>query len=139
MSVGTVRDVMTTALALVGPESSVGEVARLMREQDIGTVLVADDLGTTGLVTDRDLAVRILAEGLGPDTPVRSAMTSQPVCLHPDDPVEAASETMRVNAIRRIPVVQDGRVVGVVSLGDLARVHAPRSVLGEISAAEPNH
>ena len=138
MGEARVRDVMTTAPVMVRPEQSVGEVAGLMREQNIGAVLVADD-HTAGLVTDRDLVVRVLADRGGPDTEVRAAISSNPVCLRPDDPLETATETMRAHSVRRLPVVEDGRAVGIVSLGDLAQTHAPDSVLGAISGAEPNH
>lgn len=139
MSNVLVQDVMTTAPVLVGPERTVGEVAELMREQDIGVVLVADGAGTTGLVTDRDMVVRVLAAGRGPDADVRSAITPQPVCVRPEDSVDAAAQIMREHAVRRLPVVKDGRAVGVVSLGDLAQTDAPESVLGSISSAEPNN
>jgi len=139
MSSQLVRDVMTTSPVLVRPDQTVGEVAKLMREQDIGAVLVTDNAGTTGLVTDRDIVVRVLAEDGGPDTEVSAAATPAPLALRPEDPVEAAVETMRAHAVRRVPVVQDGQAVGIVSLGDLAQTRDPDSVLGAISSAEPTH
>lgn len=139
MSSQLVRDVMTTSPVLVRPDQTVGEVAKLMREKDIGAVLVTDNAGTTGLVTDRDIVVRVLADDRGPDTEVSAAATPAPLALRPEDPVESAVETMRAHAVRRVPVVQDGQAVGIVSLGDLAQNRDPDSVLGAISSAEPTH
>jgi CBS domain-containing protein len=138
MSGRRIKDVMTADPVVVPSTAPVGTVAALMREHDIGAVLVADET-TTGLVTDRDLVVRVLAEDDGPDTAVGAALTPSPLCLRPEDSVEAAIETMRMHAVRRIPVVEDGRPVGIVSLGDLAEDRDPDSVLGSISAAGPNH
>jgi CBS domain-containing protein len=133
-----ILDVMTTMPVQVKPTSSVGEVAKLMREQDIGAVVVADGDHLTGIVTDRDLVVRVLADERGASTQVGAAASGHPVCLSPQDDVEEAIETMRTNAVRRVPVVENGHVVGIVSLGDLAALRDPDSVLGEISAAAPN-
>lgn len=133
-----IKDVMTADPVVVRATATVGEVAELMRDHDIGTVLIADET-TTGLVTDRDLVVRILAANGGPQTEVREAATPAPLCLRPEDSVQAAIETMRLHAVRRIPVVEDGRPVGIVSIGDLAEDRDPRSLLGAISAAGPNH
>jgi CBS domain-containing protein len=133
-----IKDVMTAHPIVVPGTATVGEVAELMRDHDIGTVLIADET-TTGLVTDRDLVVRILAADGGPQTEVREAVTPAPLCLRPEDSVQAAIETMRLHAVRRIPVVEDGRPVGIVSIGDLAEDRDPRSLLGAISAAGPNH
>ena len=80
-----------------------------------------------------------LADDRGPDTEVGVAATPAPLALRPEDPVEAAVETMRAHAVRRVPVVQDGQAVGIVSLGDLAQTRDPDSVLGAISSAEPTH
>jgi len=138
MSGQRIKDVMTADPVVVPATAPVGKVAALMREHDIGTVLVADE-NTTGLVTDRDLVVRVLAEDGGPDTAVGVALTVAPLCLRPEDSVQAAIETMRLHAVRRIPVVEDGRPVGIVSIGDLAEDRDPDSLLGSISAAGPNN
>jgi CBS domain-containing protein len=135
MSHQTIRDVMTIAPVQVHPSASIAQVAELMREQGIGAVLVTDGGDAPGLVTDRDLVIRALAAHKGPDTEVREAVTAETVSVGPEDDVESAVETMRSRAIRRLPVVENGQPVGIVSLGDLAELRDPRSVLGAISAA----
>ena len=134
-----IGDVMTTAPVQVRPTSSVGEVAKIMREQDISSVVVADGDQVTGIVTDRDLVVRVLADERGAATMVGAAASGHPLCLSPQDDVDSAIRVMQTNAVRRVPVVENGHVVGIVSLGDLAALRDPDSVLGKISAAAPNN
>ncbi|MEV5376624.1 catalase [Streptomyces nondiastaticus] len=95
--------------------------------------------GPRGLVTDRDLVVRVLAEGgdVGERT-VHQACSEELVSVGPDDAAEDAVRLMRRRTVRRLPVVEDGRAVGIVSLGDLAAESDPGSALGEISTAAPN-
>jgi CBS domain-containing protein len=132
-----VGDVMTTMPIRVDPETSVGEVAALMREQDIGDVLVMEGERLLGIVTDRDIVVRVLADQQGPATAVRAACTLDVVVVGRGDSIDKAVRLMRENKLRRLPVVADERVVGVVTLGDLAQVREPESALGQISAADP--
>jgi len=139
MSTDRVIDVMSLAPVKVKPTDSVAKVAALMREKDIGAVLVDGGGDMTGVVTDRDLVVRVMADAGSPSTMVSAACTMHPLCLRPDDDVDTALETMRTHAVRRVPVVDNGVAVGVVSLGDLARLRDPESVLGRISTAAPNH
>ena len=139
MSTERIVDVMSLAPVTVKPTDSVAEVAAVMRERDIGAVLVDGGGDMTGVVTDRDLVVRVLADGGSPATMVSAVCTMHPLCLHPEDDVDAALETMREHAVRRVPVVDHGVAVGVISLGDLARLRDPESVLGRISTAAPNH
>ncbi|WP_031074059.1 CBS domain-containing protein [Streptomyces sp. NRRL S-118] len=134
-----VRQVMTPGVAAVRPGASLVEAAQLMRSQDIGDVIVADGDRIIGMVTDRDIAVRAVADGVDPLTvDAQSVCTPDPVCVTPDDEVAAAVELMRRHAIRRLPVVEDGRPLGMVSIGDVAVAMDPGSVLADISAAEPN-
>jgi CBS domain-containing protein len=110
-----------------------------MRDSDIGSLLVMKDGSLCGIVTDRDLVVRLLAEGKDPEqTSVGEICSGDVSKLSPDNSIENAVELMRKKAIRRIPVLEDGRPVGIVSLGDLAMEMDRRSVLGNVSAAEPN-
>lgn len=139
MSSQKVREVMTTMPIQVRPATTVGDVAKLMREQDIGSVLVADDNGVVGVVTDRDLVVRVLADDRGPAVQVGAAATGRPCCVGPADDTDAVREMMRANAVRRVPVVENGVAVGIVSLGDLAQTQDQDSLLGDVSAAEPNN
>jgi CBS domain-containing protein len=133
-----VRDIMTCNPVAVGPETPVREVAARMRDEDIGAVLVCAGDRLRGLVTDRDLTVRILAEGgdVGART-VAEACSSELVTVAPDDDVDRAVQLMRGKALRRLPVVDDGRVVGIVALGDVTLEYDPESTLGQISAAGP--
>lgn len=137
----TVRDVMTAAPIEVSPRALVSDVARRMRGEDIGAVVVTEDGHLPGLVTDRDLTVRVIVEGRDlSNSRVRDACSDEIVSVAPDDQVDRAVHLMRAKAIRRIPVVDPDRdcVVGIVSLGDLAVERDRDSALGDISAAEPN-
>jgi CBS domain-containing protein len=135
----TVRDVMTERPASVSSSDRIAEAARAMRDGDIGDVLVVDDGQVIGIVTDRDIVVRVLAQDRDPSrTTVGEICSRDILTLAPDDAVETAIATMREHAVRRLPVVEDGQPVGIVSLGDLALERDPRSVLGEISGARAN-
>jgi CBS domain-containing protein len=134
-----VRDIMTSAPVTVEPQTSVTQVARLMRDEDIGAVLVAEGDDLRGLVSDRDLVVRALAEGGDPDeTTVAGVCSGDLYTITPDEDLDQAVRLMREHAVRRVPVVDHGRPVGIVSLGDLAMERDPGSALGDISAARPN-
>lgn len=134
-----VREVMTAAPVTVGPQTSVAEVARVMRDEGIGAVLVAEGDELRGLVTDRDLAVRIVArEGDIADYSVADACSDELITVALDDDLDRAVSLMRQHAVRRLPVVEDGLPVGIVSLGDLAVEHESDSALADISAADPN-
>jgi CBS domain-containing protein len=134
-----VRDVMTPAPVMVDPLAPVEQVARVMRDQDLGMVLVADTEQVFGLVTDRDLVVRGLASGVDVRrADITTLCSAQLIAIDADEDAEAAGELMRTHAVRRLPVVQDGAAVGVVTLGDLAASLEPGSALGEISSAPPS-
>ncbi|MFF7857288.1 CBS domain-containing protein [Streptomyces sp. NPDC007904] len=134
-----VRDIMTSAPVSVGPHTSVAEVARIMRDRDLGAVLVTEDDRLRGLVTDRDLVVRSVSQGGDPEeTTVAGACSEDLVTVRPDDDLDQAVRLMREHAVRRVPVVEDGNPVGIVSLGDAAMERDPESALGDISVAKPN-
>ncbi|MFH8798547.1 CBS domain-containing protein [Streptomyces sp. NPDC017936] len=134
-----VRDIMTATPVTVEPQASVQDVAKIMRDEDIGAVLVTDDERLRGLVSDRDLVVRTLAEGEDPErTTVAGACSDDLVTVGPDDELDLVIRVMREHAVRRVPVVEEGRPVGIVSLGDLAIERDPDSALGDISAAKGN-
>ncbi|HEY3872752.1 MAG TPA: CBS domain-containing protein [Actinocrinis sp.] len=134
----TVRDVMTRAPITVAPTASAGQVAELMRDADVGVVLVTDGLELKGLITDRDLVVRVLARGRGPLDEIGGACSSELTFVSPEDDVATAIDLMRTRAIRRLPVLEDGQPVGIVSIGDLAVSLGGGSVLGDISEAPSN-
>ncbi|MFF3518812.1 CBS domain-containing protein [Streptomyces sp. NPDC004393] len=134
-----VRDIMTSAPVTVEPQASVANVARLMRDQNIGAVLVTEKDHLRGLVSDRDLVVRALAQGMDPEqTTVADACSDDVFTISPDDDLDRAIELMREHSVRRLPVVEGDHLVGIVSLGDMAIERDPGSALGDISAAEPN-
>lgn len=136
----SIRDVMTTQPVVLGPEASISEAARRMKDSDIGNVLVAYEDGTLGLVTDRDIVVRGLAEGR-PDArlaDIASGSGGGLVALRPDETVDEALRLMRGRAIRRLPVVEDGKPIGIVSIGDLAARHVDPGVFADIAEALPN-
>ncbi|MFI8848785.1 CBS domain-containing protein [Streptomyces sp. NPDC053499] len=134
-----VRDIMTAAPVAVGTLTGVGEVAQRMRDEDIGAVLVTERDELRGLVTDRDLTVRVLAEGRDPlHTTVREVCSPRLVTVSPDDGAADAVVLMRRHSLRRLPVVEEGEAVGMVALGDLAVDRDPDSALSEISAATAN-
>lgn len=134
----TVQDVMTTDLITCPTTATIADAARLMRDHDIGDVLVTSDDGRlTGIVTDRDLVVRCLAEGLSGDAPVASACTTGLTTIGTNASIEDAARLMSDLSLRRLPVVEVDRTVGIVTLGDLAVERDPNSALGEISAAQP--
>jgi CBS domain-containing protein len=135
----TVRDVMTPNPITVPTPATAWDAARLMKEQGIGDVLVVEGDRLAGIVTDRDLVVRVMAEGREPvATPVGEIASDEIKSVSPDDPVDLAVGLMREAALRRLPVTQNGYVVGVVSIGDLAVEREPGSALADISAAPPN-
>ncbi len=136
-----VREVMTPDPVTVATTASLQHAAELMRDRGIGDVLVVDEGGSLfGILTDRDIVVGGIAEGADPaTTSVDQVCSHDPVTLAPDDAVVEAARLMSDRAIRRLPVVDNGSLVGIVSLGDLAQDRDPGSVLGEISEAPPNN
>jgi CBS domain-containing protein len=136
----TIREAMTPNPTTVEAGTTLMEAARAMRQHGVGDVIVTDDQGQIwGILTDRDIAVRAVAEGMDP-----TAVTVREICsreisvLEPMNTVEDAVHIMRERAVRRLPVVEGGHAVGVVSLGDLALEHDMASTLAHISAAPPN-
>ena len=136
-----ISDVMTADPVAMTNDATLADAAVAMRDRDIGDVVVTKSDGTVcGVVTDRDIVVRAVAEGTDP-----SAKTLEDVCSHdvvtigPDEPIGAAVKAMEKHAIRRLPVMDNGTLVGIVSIGDLAVKRDPESALGEISSAPPNN
>ena len=135
----TVREVMTQDPVILKAETPLVEAARKMRDDDIGDVLVLKDGKLCGIVTDRDITIRATAEGKDPNAVRLGDVCSQDlVTIAADHPISEAVNLMRTHALRRLPVVDGGRPVGIVSLGDLAVERDPKSVLASISAADPN-
>jgi CBS domain-containing protein len=117
-----VKDVMHAGAETVRPGDSVKRAASLMQAADVGPLPVCDGDRLVGIITDRDITVRTVAAGRDPaTTPVRDAMTATIIAVRADQDVDDAIDLMREHAIRRLPVVDDGRLVGMVALADLAR------------------
>jgi CBS domain-containing protein len=135
----TVRDLLKGDPVTVEASATVEDAAKLMAENDIGNVLIAEDGEVKGIVTDRDIVVRVLAKGDGPDASVGDAATSDVETISADTSIDDAILKMEQANIRRLPVVEDGKPVGVITLGDLAQERDKDSALADISAASPNN
>jgi len=134
-----VGEIMSIRVVALSVEDTVREAARQMRERNVGAVLVHQQGQLCGIVTDRDLVVRCLArDGDCDETPLHEVCSSEVFALHPDDDVDHAVNLMREKKVRRVPVVKNGKPVGILSLGDLAVERDPYSALGTISRASPN-
>jgi CBS domain-containing protein len=135
----TVEEIMTRDPRTVNAGDAIVEAARVMRDSDIGDVVVMEDGQVGGIVTDRDIVVRGIAEGRDPDsTTVGEVCTTGIETIDPGSSVDDALRLMREHDIRRLPVVKNGRPVGIISLGDLAVEREPESTLADISAASPD-
>jgi CBS domain-containing protein len=135
-----VRQVMTALPETVTPETTIKDAARIMADGAIGDVIVVE-AGTervVGIVTDRDLAVRALANGMGPSTEVGEICSGDVVAVPPSATVRGALNLMKDLNVRRLPVVEDDRAIGVVSLGDLSNEAGAGAALADISAASPD-
>ena len=129
-----VRDVMTPGPIGVDYYQSIGEAARTMRDWGVGAVLVVRDGSLHGLVTDRDLVMRAVAEARGADEPVGPLSSADLIGVDADTDMREAMRLMREHAVRRLPVLEDGQVTGIVSLGDLAIQDEPALVFAQLSA-----
>lgn len=135
-----VREAMIPKPRSMPSTASLQTAAAAMRDDDIGDVIVTGDGDQVrGIVTDRDIVVRAVADGLDPaQVSLGDIRSSGLVTVGPDDTLEDAARLMREGAVRRVPVVEGGRAVGIVSIGDLAIEKDTRSALADISAAPPN-
>ena len=133
-----VRDVMTPGPIGVDYYQSIGDAARTMRDWGVGAVLVVHEQSLRGLVTDRDLVVRAVAESRTPDEPVGPLSSGDLIRVNAEDDAAVAARLMREHAVRRLPVIENGQVAGIVSIGDLALQDDPASVLSLVSQAHPS-
>ena len=115
-----IRDVMMTNPRTLSPEDSIQNAARIMRDEDTGAVPVVDGGRPVGMLTDRDIVIRAVADGGQLNRPVRDIVTTGVVSVTPDMSTREANELMSEHQVRRLPVVEGDRLVGIVSLGDLA-------------------
>jgi len=117
-----ISDCMTRDVRVADPAQTIREAARMMAELDTGILPVGENDRMIGMITDRDIALRAVAEGKGPDTPVREAMSPEIRYCYEDDDVEDVLRNMAQIQVRRLPVVDaDKRLVGIVSIGDLSK------------------
>lgn len=124
-----VNAAMTTGVRVVGPSQTIREAAQLMSDEDIGSLPVGENDRLIGMITDRDVAVRAVAQGLGPETPIRVVMSKEVLYCFEDEELEDAAQNMGAVQVRRLPVLsRDKRLVGVLSIGDLSRQHDPHHV-----------
>jgi CBS domain-containing protein len=115
------REIMTAGVVTAAPEASVVSVARQMRDSRVGSVVIVDPGGSpVAMVTDRDLAVRVLAEDVPPEAPVGEYASRPLVCGEPEMELDEAAALMVQHRVRRLPVVDDGRLAGIVTLDDIA-------------------
>jgi CBS domain-containing protein len=136
----TIREVMTADPRTVAPDDTVAEAAQQMRDGDVGAIIVADQGTVAGILTDRDIVVRVVADGKDPSSvTVGDVATRDVVTLTVDQTVEDAIRVLREQNVRRVPVVQDGRPAGIVSIGDLAIERDPDSALADISSEPANN
>lgn len=132
-----VREVMTARPVGLPATAPLTQAAKTMEEQNVGDVLVLSDTGVQGIVTDRDIVVRALAKGRNPETTEVADIASEVLAtVQASEPVERATQVMREKSVRRLPVYEGDEVVGVVSIGDLARAQDPDSALAGISKAQ---
>jgi CBS domain-containing protein len=136
----SIREVMTADPQTVSSDATLEEAAREMQSDDIGAVLVTDNGDVAGILTDRDIVVRAVAEGRDPSsTRVADVATRDVKTLTPDSSIDDAIKLVREQNVRRIPVVEDGRPAGIVSIGDLAIERDTDSALADISSEPPNN
>jgi CBS domain-containing protein len=136
-----IAEVMTPDPVAMTDDATLHAAAIAMRDRDIGDVVVTKPDGDVcGIITDRDIVVRAIAEGVDPfSATLKDVCSEDLVTVRPDDAIATAVRTMEEHAIRRLPVMDNGTLVGIVSIGDLAVERDPDSALGEISAAPPNN
>ena len=126
-----IRDVMTPNPRTVSPQDSIQNAARIMRDEDTGVVPVVDNGKPVGVITDRDIVVRAVAEGGQLNRAVRDIVTNELVAATPDMSVQEATELMSAHQVRRLPVVENNRLVGIVSIGDIAVKEGRDSRVGD--------
>ena len=117
----SIREAMTADPTTVEPSTSAQEAARIMKSEDVGSLPIVEDR-LVGVITDRDLAIRVLAEGAAADTPVGEIASRDLVTIDPEQSLEEAARLMAEHQIRRLPVVEeDGKLVGILAQADVAQ------------------
>jgi CBS domain-containing protein len=120
----TLRDIMTTDVTYSNPQDPVMQAAQKMKQLNVGSIPVCDaNQNVIGMITDRDICLRCVADNLPNSTPVQQVMSQNVVTASPDMTVDKAAHLMSERQIRRLPVVENGKMVGIVAIGDLATRH----------------
>lgn len=132
------KDLMSRDVKVVGPDVTIADAAKMMRDGDFGMLPVSENDRMIGTISDRDIAIRAVAEGKGADTKVRDVMSEGIAWAYEDDSVEKAAKLMSERQVRRLPVVdRDKRLIGIVALGDFAversQIEPAAQALSEIS------
>jgi len=134
-----IKDIMTSSPITLTADRPVIDAATAMKENNIGDVIVMTEGKMCGVVTDRDIVVRVIAQGREPQTTKLGDVCSRDVAsVGPDDDVDRVIDLVRKRSVRRVPVVDGGKPVGIVSIGDLAMERDQTSALADVSAAAPN-
>ena len=121
-----IKEAMSDDVRISSPNQTIREAAKMMAEIDAGVLPVGDNDRLVGMITDRDIAIRAVAAGKGPDTPVRDVMSKEVNYCFEDDDIDDVAQNMADIKLRRLPVLnRDKRLVGIVSLGDIAMVDGP--------------
>jgi CBS domain-containing protein len=119
----SIKEVMTRDVRACEPNATVAEAAKVMAQEDVGPVPIVEDGRLVGIVTDRDIAVRVVAEGRDPNaTTVREIASTELVTVSPDDDLDEALNLLAKSQVRRLPVVEGDRLVGIVAQADIARL-----------------
>src|SRR5690349_21705588 len=135
-----VRDIMTAEVIVASPDDDLMRAAQLMESNDFGSLPIGDNGRLVGMLTDRDITIRGIARGLGPDAKVRDVMTTDIECVRDTDSVAEAASRMEDLQIRRLPVVNDeDKLVGIVSLGDLAQTEPDDAGDALQGISQPSH
>ncbi|WP_433697344.1 CBS domain-containing protein [Nocardiopsis sp. CA-288880] len=135
----SIAEVMSETVHTVAPETTLREAARIMRDEDVGDVVVTDSGRIRGVLTDRDIVVRCVADEGDPDrVTVGQVCSAEVVTVPRQSSLRDAVHAMRTSSVRRLPVVDGPEVVGIVTMGDLARTIDEDSALADVSAAPPN-
>ena len=136
-----VNSCMSTEVRLASPGQPIRDAARMMKEIDAGILPVGDNDRIVGMITDRDIAVRAVAEGQGPDTAVREVMSREVLYCYGDERLDDVARQMRELQVRRMPVLnREKRLVGIISIGDIALTDddgASRAVNALVGVSEP--
>ena len=124
----TVRDAMTASPTAIASDKTAVDAARTMTTENVGSLPVVEEQKLVGMITDRDLVTNVLAKDLDPNkVPVAEVATQDPVSVSPDESLDTALERMAEKQVRRLPVVEDGRLVGILAQADVSRIAQPES------------